>query len=450
MSPAAPDITLVNMCSDAVTGERVMPLGALHLVAALDEAGFAVELRDIQLMPQVAGPAEAIAEAFETDAPVLGVSLMSDRMPETIFALRMFKERHPDKVVLVGGAGPTEVAGPLVRAFPFIDGVARGEGEETLVEVMSLLRAGGRKKLAGRIGGVAGLTANVSGRFVEGPDRPRLRDVDRLPYPERCRWDLSPYADASLMTARGCPFRCSFCSIVALWGQTMAYRSVERVVDEIAWLAARKPGAYVHIEDDTFTVNRKRVVAICDEIRRRGIDVRWGCTARVDMIDEGLAEVMHGAGCRSLFLGIESGSDRVRDQVLKGFSSRDVMVRVEMLIRYFHVTCHYIWGYPDETLSDFYETFLHVAHLSAMGVEARHSHLVPFPRSPLVREYTGALRFRASFPFPRLFLLDPKAPYVDEVRAHPEVFTPYFTLETPEEERKFAFVAEMSRFERAS
>lgn len=452
-----PDLTLVNMATDPVTGERVMPLGPLCLTAALEQAGFEVELRDVQLLDVARTPFgclsfESLAEVFATDAPVLGVSVMSDRIAETLFALRLFKQRHPRTLVVLGGAGPTEVAEAILRAFPCIDAVARGEGEDTAVEMMRRLRASGYRREA--LAGVPGLSANVDGQLVIGPERERIRDVDRLPYPEGCTWDLSPYAGASLMSARGCPYRCTFCSIVELWGQTMGYRSVERVVDEIAWLRDQKPGAYVHIEDDTFTVHRRRVLAFCDELERRDVRVEWGCTGRIDTVDAELVERMHAAGCRSIFLGIESGADEVRARVLKRFASEEVFDTVDMLRRRLAVTCHYIWGYPFESLAEFHETFLHIGYLQALGVTARHSHLVPFPRAPMIAEYIaqnrGTIRFRERYPFPRLFLLDPTEPYVDEVRANPAVFLPYFSVETPDEDAKFEFVAAFSQHERAT
>lgn len=449
-APLSADLTLLNLASDPLGDAPVLPLGSLHLAATLEAAGYDVELRDIQLLPTAknrygAPNTASLRAAMETDAPVLGISVMSDRMAEAVFALRAFREDHPDTLILIGGAGPTEVAGPLLRRFPHIDAVARGEGEDTVVEAMARFRAGGRAALAG----VAGLSVRLGEEVVEGPERPRIRDPDRLPWPERCRWDLSPYPDAALITARGCPYRCSFCSIVSLWGQTMGYRDIERVVDEIAWHQAMKPGAPVHIEDDTFTVHPRRVLDFCAALERRGLEVRWGCTARLDRVEEPLIQRMAAAGCRSLFLGIEAGSDEVRGQVLKRFSGREVFERVALLLRHLEsVTCHYIWGYPFESLSDFYETFLHIGALAAMGARPRHSHLVPFPRAPLVAQHAGPPRFRERYPFPRLFLLDPAEPWLDEVRAAPEVFLPYFHLDTPNLEEKFAFVAEYARLER--
>lgn len=439
------DITLVNMAADPVRGERVMPLGALHLTAALEREGYGVDLRDVQLAEAPTDTVEGLADFFDTEAPVLGISLMSDRMASTVFALREVRARRPELTIVVGGAGPTEVAGPLLEAFDHIDAVARGEGEETLVAAMRALRESGQGALAG----IGGLSTRVEDRVVHGPDRPRLRDVDSLAYPGGCRNDITPYQDVSLMTARGCPFRCSFCSIVALWGQRMSYRTVDSVAEEIAWLMEQRPGAFIHLEDDTFTVSRKRVVAFCDALDRRGLEVEWGCTGRVDMVDEALVARMAASGCRSMFLGIESGSDRLRAQVLKGFTSRDVFERVETLLKHVQVTAHYIWGYPSETLDDFYETLLHVGYLEAMGAQPRHSHFVPFPRAPLVQAYDGPLHFRTSYPFPRLFTLDPAAPWLGEVQAQPEVFLPYFSVHTPHEEEKFDVVAELGRVERA-
>lgn len=442
---AGPDLTLVNLSGDPVTGEKVLPLGALAIKTALQGRGFAVELRDLQLLPAFPRDLPALADTLGTDAPVLGLSLMSDRLPEALLALRLFKQRQPETFVVLGGAGPTEVAGPLLEAFPHVDAVVRGEGEETAPALLEALRRGGRADL----GQIAGLSARVGGRVVHGPDRPRLRDLDALRAPEDSGWDLTPYDSLSVVTTRGCPFDCSFCSIVAGWGREVRRRSVARTADEIAWLAAAKPGAFLHIEDDTFTLDPKRVRALCAAISARTPALQWGCTARLDLIDEPTIAAMAAAGCRSVFVGVESGSDRVRAGVHKSFPSSLVFERVAMLLRHVEVTCHYIWGYPDESFEELQETFLHIAHLTAMGATARHSHLVPFPRSPLVQRYRGRWQFRETYPFTRLFLLEPGVAWVDEVRTRPEVFAPWFSLETPEEQAKFAFVEAFGRFERA-
>ncbi len=441
---SAADLTLVNLAGDLVTNEKVLPLGALAIATSLEAGGWGVDLRDLQLTGQPA-TVEALADACATVAPVLGLSLMSDRMPEAVMALRLFRESHPDTTIVLGGAGPTEVALPLMRAFDHIDAVVRGEGEVTIAEVMTALKTEGKAGLRG----IPGVTARVDGEVVVGPERPRIVGLDALPWPKGGRWDPAPYDSVSLVTARGCPFHCSFCSVAAGWGRTVARHSVEHVVDTIAWLLARKPDAFVHLEDDTFTLDRSRVLAFCDVLETRLPGVQWGCTARLDGLDEALVARMAEAGCRSMFLGIESGSDRVRAKVHKSFSSAEVIRRMKMLLRHVQVTAHYIWGYPFETLADLHETFLQIGYLSAMGAIARHSHLVPFPKSPLAQDATAELRFYEGYPFPRLFVVEPGAPWLDLVRAHPDVFTPWHALATPDDAARFDFVARYSRFERA-
>ena len=426
------EVVLANLSIDAWGGRRVMPLGCLGLEAALVRAGIEVELRDVQLCPGPARDAEALARFLDADAPVLGVSVMADRLPLAILALERLRARRPEQLTVLGGPGPTEVAEPLLRAFSHIDGVVVGEGEETLVELVRRFRERGRDGLSG----IPGLWLRRAGQVARPPARRRIRDLDDLAYPRWSSVDLSRYDVVSLVTSRGCPHRCAFCSAGTIWGDRTCRRSIPNVVEELRWLTAARPGVHVHIEDDTFTLARARVTAFCEALAASGPSCEWGCTARVGDLDEPLLETMREAGCRFLFLGIEAGSDRLLASLGKKTTVKESLRAVRLAARFVEVTAHAIWGYPAETLQDFFQTHLLMAYLRAVVSQVGMSHYVPFAGSPLVQGWSGALLPLQSYPFPRLVNLGTDPAERALVSHHPEIFLPFFALETPGWETK--------------
>jgi len=216
--------------------------------------------------------------------------------------------------LLVAG-GPLPTCAP--EAFlPEFDAVVRGEGEQTMVELLAAFEDGG--DLAA-VPGVVCRGAAGDGATGAAPPRPFALDLDHVPFPAR---DLLPghdyiefcrrsygFAITTVMSTRGCPFTCEFCSNV-VFGRSYRERSAANVVDEIEEVLAQGFDR-VSFADDVFTLNRRRVLEICAEIQRRGLRFGWECLGRVDAFDAETAQAMRAAGCFRIFFGIESGNDRI-------------------------------------------------------------------------------------------------------------------------------------------
>jgi anaerobic magnesium-protoporphyrin IX monomethyl ester cyclase len=194
----------------------------------------------------------------------------------------------------------------------------------TWVDVLAAHAAGAD---LGALPGV--VVAAADGSAVAGPPRPFVPDLDALPFPAR---DLLPnaayighgrrrygYAVTTVMSSRGCPFACEFCSNV-VFGSSYRERSPQSVIDEVKQALALGYDR-ISFSDDVFTMRPERVVAVCDEIERRGLRFAWECLARVDGIDRPTAERMRRAGCRTVFFGIESGSDEILRVMRKGITA---------------------------------------------------------------------------------------------------------------------------------
>jgi radical SAM superfamily enzyme YgiQ (UPF0313 family) len=166
----------------------------------------------------------------------------------------------------------------------------------------------------------------------------------------------------------------------------------------------------------------------------------------MDKVDRELLQTMHDAGCIKIFYGVESGSPAVLEKIRKSISIplKDAWSIVEQTLPFMNVRAHFMWGFPFETLEEFYRTFFLIGYFEALGVEVVHSHVVPFVGTSLYDEYHQTLEFFDEYPFPRLFRLPKphslRAQYRQLVVAHPDIFPSYYSYYTPNREEKFAFV----------
>lgn len=236
---------------------------------------------------------------------------------ETIKAI---KEGYPQGKIIIGGTHATALPEKVMAECPQIDMIARQEYDFTLDEIMNA---------GSNLEGVQGITYRCGGQIVSNPDRPWRENLDDLPFVSQVYakfLDVNDYFYAfarkpmiQIFSARGCPFHCNFCSYPeTMSGRCFRKRSVQNFVDELEYIAVKMPEIQeIFIEDDTFTVDRKRVIEICDEILRRELQLVWSCNTRADLPLE-VMEKMKAAGCRLLVVGYESGNQKVLDETKKG------------------------------------------------------------------------------------------------------------------------------------
>ncbi|GAA5118985.1 B12-binding domain-containing radical SAM protein [Pseudonocardia adelaidensis] len=441
-------LSSVTLCSATLgeDGQCEPPLGPLYVAAALEEAGVEVEFRDFQLCQGAHGfSGEPLARFLACNSGVVAISCFVDMLPAVVDATRRLREAEPDTVILLGGPGPTAAAGEIVRSYPWIDGVVRGEGEETIQEWVRMLReAPGRP--------VAGMAYRHLGSIVEGPDRPRARALDNLPPPAYHLVDWAQYTHARLITTRGCAYRCSFCDVTALWGNRTVYRGLEATVAEMETLRDRYGMTMVGIADDTFVLNRNRVRDFCTSLIERRCGIEWGCFGRINLMTPDLVELMARAGCRAIFYGIDSGSQVVLDRTVKRVRARDVIPVLKLSAQYFDtIEASFIWGYPFESADDFAAT-LDLAAEAAMlapAVNVQLHMLSPLPLSPIYREFPRELREpepedRRWLLLPALFL-DERASVVREiVRSRPDIYPGFYAFPTPAMAVKRARMAQIA------
>jgi anaerobic magnesium-protoporphyrin IX monomethyl ester cyclase len=278
-------------------------------------------------------------------ADVFGMSCWTANRRGVAYTADLIKRLHPRAHVVVGGPHATPFAVQMLEHHAAIDTVALGESEDTFLELLDALGQG-RATV-----GILGTAYREAGEVRLGGSRPSIAKLDRLPCPQR------HFATHILMTSRGCPWQCTFCGAETTWGRGFRGHSVEYVVDAMELALEHLPVRMIQVKDDTFTANKKRALAICHEIQRRGIKFLWSCDTRVDVLDQELLLEMRRAGCERLSLGVESGSDVILKNIDKKISADEILAASNMAkavgiqVRYYMML-----GNRGETVETFEET----------------------------------------------------------------------------------------------
>jgi radical SAM superfamily enzyme YgiQ (UPF0313 family) len=287
------------------------PLGIAYMAAVLEENNIDVEIIDAAALEMSWETLEA--EIKRRSPGLVAVTALTPTIDKALETAELAKKTCPQATVVMGGYHPT-FNYPEMLAKDYVDIVVMGEGEYTMLELVETLDEGGDLK-------------NVKGIAYEGgvtPPRPLINDLDELPFPARHLLPMDHYKilnmklhTATMVSGRGCPMQCSFCASAALHGNRLRMRSPENVVDEMEHLINDHNSGMIAFMDDTFTLKPSRVEEICDEIKRRNMDVYWGCTARADTLSENLLRKLSDSGCITMFLGVESADQQQLDRVNK-------------------------------------------------------------------------------------------------------------------------------------
>ncbi len=324
-------------------------LGILTLAAWLRDHGIETEVTDLTF----ARDAEPVTRHIRRFRPhLVGVHTKTLTLPR---ALEIAERARAESVPILAG-GPDAATRPDRYLREGFDAVVPSEGELTLVDVATRIRDGVP------LPGCPGTVALAGHRVVRGPARPFLRDLDDLPLPAWDLIDMEAYLSAwqartgerraAILTSRGCPFDCSWCS-KPTFGRTYRQQSVDRVLRELRALHERYGVDYVRFCDDVFGVDRHWLEALLDAMISNGPHLKFECLARVDLLKTDLLDRMKRAGLQRVYLGVESGSQKMLDAMNRGTRLAQIE-RVAASLREHDVRQFWflMLGYPGETLED--------------------------------------------------------------------------------------------------
>jgi radical SAM superfamily enzyme YgiQ (UPF0313 family) len=325
------------------------PMGPLYVAAALEQDGHHVEFLDAVFEPSIDGIVDAVSRS---DAAVVGAytTFLSREN-----ALKVGKAARDRGAFAVAG-GPDANVEPEKYLDEAFDAVVMGEGEVTALQLLSILSRDGVWH------GIPGIAWMEDDQLFRGPPRDRIVDLDGIEFPDRGLADIDGYARRwrerhghfalSLMSSRGCPYDCAFCSR-PVFGRKVRRRSVTNVVEELREIRHVHGADRVRFADDILPLDRRWMMALLAAIKEADLGLEFECLARADLVDEEMLRAMADVGFKEVFYGVESGSDAVLARMCKG-QTRDVVLNATTLTRDAGMIQHWfvMFGYPGETVED--------------------------------------------------------------------------------------------------
>ncbi|MGB9719875.1 MAG: B12-binding domain-containing radical SAM protein [bacterium] len=349
------DILLVNPAEKGGFFEKMPPLGLASLASFLEENGLSVKIIDFEIEKK---PLEHWLSFYQPK--FLGISGTTHTRFESFKLARQAKTFNKEMVTIYGGINATFTANETLRNIPEIDFVVRGEGEEVLLELLKTFNTDQKFEK------IRGLSFRMNDTIINNPPGSRLH-LDSLPQPAYHLLEMKKYEmkmefvkkkGISVITSRGCLYRCSFCSASRMFNNLLTVRSAKNIVDEIEKLLEQYHFQAIKFFDSALTLDREHIETLCDEIIARNLHFPWECEVRVGTADEPLLEKMRRAGCYYVDIGIESASQKVLDLMRKGITVEQSQKLLEICHQLgFKVKAFFSFGHISETMADVEKTF---------------------------------------------------------------------------------------------
>lgn len=425
------DITLINFILNAP--RLWLPMASVVLTASLRKKGFRVDFRDFQLeTPNNFIDIDALETTLENASNIVAFSCYSHALPYIILLSQRLKKKDPHKKIILGGIGASVIAKEILDTFDFIDAIAIGDGQDSLPEFVECIQNKGED-----FSQIAGIAWYNGDRTIVNPHREDGKIVANNLIPVLEDMPLERYRVAPIVTGKGCPFKCGFCS-ARVMNPVYRKRDLEEMKEEISFLNAQENcPENIYLLDEAFITDKDRIYDFLEFSGQEKFRQRhFSCYGRLNRVDETLMKDMTRNYFSSILYGFESGSNRILKKIAKGFTVEKAIENVRLSKKYFQiVTASFVYGYPFETKDDFLETLYCRWILHNMDVNIHFNLLCPLPGTAFYKEYGHDLEFSENI------ISNLCAPYIannrknlktiiDLVKTYPNIFPNYYHFKT--------------------
>lgn len=351
-----PRYSEISTSLSRILENKIPPLGLLYIAAALEQKGCEVKIIDAEekkLNPEQLGE---FVKNF--DPRIIGISTTTPVFKKARETAIYLKKLLPSVPIIFGG--PHLASFPKISMeFNEIDYGVIGEGETTICELVEIIEKNQNPEK------VKGIVFKENGQIIQTEPREMIQNLDEISLPAWNLIDIKNYQDimskrkafATMISSRGCPYNCLWCDPEGRFGKTFRARSADNIIKEIDFLYNKRGIREILFYDDTFTVDRQRIIDLCHKIINKEWDLIWECRTRVNLVDEELIKLMAAAGCYRIRFGIESGNDEVLRFVKKSITKEQARKAVEWCKKYkIEVFTYFMLGLPTETEKTMKET----------------------------------------------------------------------------------------------
>jgi radical SAM superfamily enzyme YgiQ (UPF0313 family) len=336
------------------------PLGMLYIASYLKENG--IDISIIDEAAQSYSLKDTINWVKKEDPDILGFSTCSATGKKAVLIAKNIKKENPNISIVFGNFFATFNAERILKKYPFVDYIIRGEGEHTSLQLARCIEKKENLKK------VSGINFKNNGKIISTPDRPLIKDIDSLPFPDRELLEVdyhnttagvvvAPKKFSSFVTSRGCVFKCRFCGCRRLARNLWRSRSVDNILEELHLLSSQGYKQFLFV-DDNFTLNQKRVINLCRRLRQEKVDIEFFAEGRVDHCPQDMLREMVRANCKMIYFGIENSTQKVLDYYNKQTTPQQALDAVKRArnVGIDVIVASFIVGAPNETRKEVWNT----------------------------------------------------------------------------------------------
>lgn len=372
--PPLPKNLLLKELYDS--GLRFMPLNLAYLGAVLEEKGHKVNIIDLNIsMKSITDYVKEDLDKLNSD--VIGITGTTNSYFEGLTLANAIKARYPDVIVIMGGCHVTFTAVETLSECLSVDIILRGEGEHVIGQLIEKLE----KKQS--LYNVPSITYRENGEIRENPKAMDMEDLDKLPFPARHLLPLNLYPRHGIVTSRGCPRKCIFCSAGAMSNGKYRIRSAQNIVSELQLLKGEKNIVFY---DNTFSGIPTKSKEICRAIIDANLDITWETELRADSVSPELLDLLVNAGCNAVQFGVESGNENILKEIKKHITTDQIRRAVDIsLSRGLEVFCSFTIGHPSDTEETIRETLKLMLELKNTGCNVYPGIVTPYPGTEIFK-----------------------------------------------------------------
>jgi radical SAM superfamily enzyme YgiQ (UPF0313 family) len=357
------------------------PLGIAYIAAVLREDGNDIKVIDVAALNLEYDQIKSHINNFLPE--IIGFTSMTPGIDLTIDLIKKVKRDFKNVLIILGGPHATILPEEILKKVPEISVIVRGEGEETIKELVKIIEKDAD------LSDIRGISFRKNGEVINNPDRVLIKDIDNIPFPARDLLPMDKYKHplektnkfTPIITSRGCPYRCIYC-VHNIFGKIYRTRSPKNIIEEIRLVKNEYGIKKIIFYDDTFTLDKKRTIQICDLIIKEELGIEWKCESRVNLIDEDIISKMKKAGCNSIAFGVESGNKEVLELLKKDITIDQVRNAFKLAKKYkIETIAYFMIGLPNDTKKTIEDTLK-----LAIEIDPDYAHFsiaTPFPNTEL-------------------------------------------------------------------